>query len=139
MTSGSRHTAEAALALDRTVMAVPGPVGSAGSEGCHQLLREGAELAAHVDDVFEALQRSRRWVSRRLALTATEPSPAPPESPVLSVLQIEEPRHVEEIALELGREITAVLAELADLKLAGWVREHPGQFFQRALTQASKQ
>src|SRR5207302_5162836 len=42
--SGALITADAALAQDRTVMAVPGSIFSQLSVGCHQLLRDGAGL-----------------------------------------------------------------------------------------------
>jgi DNA processing protein len=50
--SGALITAEAALALDRQVMAVPGSVFSALSVGCHQLLRDGAGLVQNARDVL---------------------------------------------------------------------------------------
>ena len=39
----------------REVFAVPGSVLSKLSEGCHQLLRDGAKLTAHVADILEEL------------------------------------------------------------------------------------
>ena len=56
--SGSMHAARAATTLRRPLMAVPGPVTSAGSGGCHQLIRQGdAVLVTCVADVIEALVR----------------------------------------------------------------------------------
>ena len=53
--SGSLSTASAAAHLGRTVMAVPGPVTSAMSVGCHLLLRERfAQLATGAADVIAA-------------------------------------------------------------------------------------
>jgi DNA processing protein len=55
--SGSLSTASAAAHLGRIVMAVPGPVTSAMSVGCHLLLRDRfALLAADVDDVLAVLR-----------------------------------------------------------------------------------
>ena len=52
MRSGARNTANWASALGRVVMAVPGPVHSAMSAGCHVLLRDGeANLVTDADDV----------------------------------------------------------------------------------------
>jgi len=53
--SGALITAEAALALDREVMAVPGSIFSPLSVGCHQLLRDGAGLVQNARDVLAAL------------------------------------------------------------------------------------
>lgn len=54
--SGSLVTARVAAALGRPVGAVPGPVTSAASAGCHRLLREG--VAVCVTDVEEVLELS---------------------------------------------------------------------------------
>jgi DNA processing protein len=53
--SGALNTAAHARALSRVVMAVPGPVTSAMSAGCHQLLQrdpDPAVLVTNVDDVL---------------------------------------------------------------------------------------
>jgi DNA processing protein len=56
--SGSRNTAATAQALGRIVMAVPGPVTSAMSVGCHEMLRTGeAYLVTNAADVLEAIGR----------------------------------------------------------------------------------
>lgn len=53
--SGSLLTARCALEQDRDVMAVPGPVRSRYSRGCHELLRNGAALIETAEDVLQAL------------------------------------------------------------------------------------
>ncbi|MGH3963157.1 MAG: DNA-processing protein DprA [Pseudonocardiaceae bacterium] len=56
--SGARRTATAAAALGRIVMAVPGPITSALSVGCHLLVREEqAVLVTRVAEVVEAVGR----------------------------------------------------------------------------------
>ena len=58
MRSGARRTATAAAALGRVVMAVPGPITSALSVGCHLLVRdEQAVLVTRVAEVIEAVGR----------------------------------------------------------------------------------
>jgi DNA processing protein len=51
--SGASATASHAAALGRDVMALPGPVTSPSSAGCHQLIRDGAVLVTSAADVFE--------------------------------------------------------------------------------------
>jgi DNA processing protein len=52
--SGSLNTANHALALERPLGAVPGPITSVSSSGCHRLLREsGAVCITSADDVME--------------------------------------------------------------------------------------
>ena len=51
-------TARWATAYDRLLMAVPGPVTSTASAGCHRLLRAGtAQLVTGASDVTELLER----------------------------------------------------------------------------------
>lgn len=53
--SGARNTASTAWSLGRAVMAVPGPVTSPMSQGCHVILRsmEGARVVQSAADVLE--------------------------------------------------------------------------------------
>jgi DNA processing protein len=55
--SGAQRTASDTRALGRLVMAVPGPVTSALSAGCHELVREGALLVTRPEEVLEAVGR----------------------------------------------------------------------------------
>ena len=53
--SGSLITANQALDLGRHVFAVPGPITSPQSSGCHKLLRDGATLVENFGDISDAL------------------------------------------------------------------------------------
>lgn len=53
--SGARITAEFALDQGRSVCAVPGPITDPLSAGCHELIKRGALLVAHADDVLTEL------------------------------------------------------------------------------------
>jgi len=55
--SGAQRTAADTRALGRLVMAVPGPVTSALSAGCHEVIREGALLVTRPEEVLEAVGR----------------------------------------------------------------------------------
>jgi DNA processing protein len=58
--SGALDTARHARDLGRAVYAVPGPVGAPLSWGPHALLRRGALLAGHPEDLLDALPRATR-------------------------------------------------------------------------------
>ncbi|MFN0088813.1 MAG: DNA-processing protein DprA [Acidimicrobiales bacterium] len=51
---GSLHTAKAAEALGRPVLAAPGPVQAPQAEGSNRLLRDGAHPVLAVEDIFTA-------------------------------------------------------------------------------------
>lgn len=54
--SGSLRTARDAAELMRPVMAIPGPINSPSSEGCHRLIGErSAEIVTSVSDAFELI------------------------------------------------------------------------------------
>ena len=57
--SGARHAARLAAELGKPVLATPGPVSSAVSAGCHELIQDGtARLITCVDDILAAIEKS---------------------------------------------------------------------------------
>lgn len=63
--SGSLHTAARAIELGRPVGAIPGPLTSAASAGCHRLLREGlGSIITGYDDIRELLHSVRDGAHR---------------------------------------------------------------------------
>lgn len=71
--SGSLITARHALDLGREVLAVPGPIHSEQSEGCHRLIRDGAALVRGAEDVIQEIPPMYR--------DALAPAPAALASP----------------------------------------------------------
>jgi DNA processing protein len=61
--SGALSTARHALALNRTVAAVPGPIDSLTTVGSNQLMRDGAQIIAEVEDALSLAGLSRRRVT----------------------------------------------------------------------------
>lgn len=68
--SGSQNTASWARSLGRPVMAVPGPITSAASSGCHRMIREGeAVLVTSAREVSDTLNHSS---TRALSVATTD-------------------------------------------------------------------
>jgi DNA processing protein len=114
--SGTRRTAEDAIRLGRHLMAVPGPVTSALSVGCHRLLREGSAVlvssAAEVVELVGPLDP---------AATGTEPVGA--MAAVLSALPTRGGRDLDSLAAATGLSTADLLAELDELHSSGAVTE----------------
>jgi len=79
--SGALITASQAMEQGRSVFAVPGRIDTPGARGPHGLIRDGARLVQHVDDVLEefeclirpcAGERGRPEASKRPTLTDSE-------------------------------------------------------------------
>ncbi|QFU87479.1 hypothetical protein YIM_11385 [Amycolatopsis sp. YIM 10] len=119
--SGARNTATTAGVLGKVVMAVPGPIGSAMSAGCHQLIRDSAAtLVGSLDDVLETVGK--------LGTSLTGRTPRPRRSTdglgeeamrVHGALELREGRHTEQIATDSGVPINRVRALLPELELDG--------------------
>ncbi|KAA5734660.1 DNA-protecting protein DprA, partial [Acinetobacter baumannii] len=54
--------ARCALEQGRDVFALPGPIGSPGSEGTHWLIKQGATLVTTPEDILENLQYGLHWL-----------------------------------------------------------------------------
>ena len=112
--SGSLITARAAGEQGRDVMAVPGPVGSPLSAGCHWLIKQGAALVEDAEDILAELGYAA-------GPRENPPEPPPELAPVYEAVSRLE-ASPDEIALTLGMPVDAVIGALVQLELAGFVR-----------------
>jgi DNA processing protein len=119
--SGSANTAAWARALGRPVCAVPGPVTSAASVGCHVLLRDGADLVTRAADVVELIGHVGE-------LAPDEARPGSPldglgeaEQRVYDALPARGRRTADEVAVASGLPPMQVLGPLSMLELCGLV------------------
>jgi DNA processing protein len=122
--SGSLDTARHASSLGRQVYAVPGPVFAKLSWGPHSLLRSGALLAGHPEDILDALSA---WTATRPCARA-----AAGVHPVLAALRPRAARSAEQVAASTGLEPGTVLAALLELETAGKVERLRGSAWRLA-------
>jgi len=126
--SGSLSTAAHAAELARPVGAVPGPVTSMSSAGCHRLLREhDAVCVTSVDDVLELLPGVQ---------VGAGPEDVGPPDPreglgafaraVVDGLGPRRPSGLDELVPAVGLAPADVLGALGELELAGLVVRGPG-------------
>jgi len=131
--SGALHTVRHALEQGRDVMAVPGRVDSLASEGCHDMIRDGAMLVRNVDDVLQALGPLVAPVmlpGEEQVRSPRELTLDPQERTILNLVSVE-PTHVDEILRAAGLEPSRVLATLTVLEMKRFVRRSPGGHFSR--------
>jgi DNA processing protein len=127
--SGSLSTATHAAEQGREVMAVPGPVRSPTSRGCHELLRNGAALIETPEDVIRALG------DRFKPQASASPVPAPLSLPDLKGLGSQAqrlfaatsmlPADIDLLARRSGLSVAEVSALVVQLELAGLLESTP--------------
>jgi DNA processing protein len=136
--SGALSTAAHAGEQGRTVLAVPGPVDSEASGGAHALIRKGAVLCRHAEDVLEELHGVSAMVQQQAAAPAAPPAPAGPP-PGLDDEQrrvwdalAEGPRHLDELVQRLGLGVPQLSGMLMVLEMKKVVKRLPGNRYQRS-------
>ena len=126
LNGGAMITARLAGDMGRDVFAVPGPVNAACSEGPHALMRDGARLVRHADDILEDLGF--------LTLSGQQDhSPAPllpDERRILDQLG-GHPEVFDAVAERANMPVSTAAAVLARLEIAGLVTRYPGSRFAR--------
>lgn len=126
--SGAANTAAWARALGRSVCAVPGPVTSSASVGCHALLRDGANLVTRVEDVMELVGRAGEFAPDEQRPVSPLDGLADSEKRVYDALPARGARTADEIAVACGLPPTQVLGPLAVLELCGLVVSKDGRW-----------
>lgn len=126
--SGAASTAAWARALGRVVCAVPGPVTSAASTGCHVLLRAGAELVTRADEVREIIGRAGELAEDETRPTNPLDALTDTERQVYEALPGRGVRTTDEIAVASGLPADAILGPLAMLEIAGLIERVDGRW-----------
>ena len=126
--SGALITARAAADEGRDVFAVPGPVTSPTSRGCHQLIQEGAGLVSEAQDILDALNLHMAPAARQLAMAM--PANAE-EAQVLAALQRTPgaPCHIDDIIRDSQLPARTVGSTLTVLTLKGLAQELGNQHY----------
>ncbi|NRD71832.1 DNA-protecting protein DprA [Shewanella sp. VB17] len=128
--SGSLITARLALEQGREVFAIPGSILAENSQGCHDLIKNGAKLVENVADIIEEVSalcdfhleelRSRHHIG------GENTSDLPFASLLASVGYEATP--IDVVVEHSGKAIELVLEQMLELELQGWVAVVPGGY-----------
>lgn len=127
--SGARNTAVTAGALGKPVMALPGPIGSAMSAGCHQMLRRGeATLVTSVGEIVETAGPLSVRAADDSSAATRRPTDglSPVAARIHDALATRTSKPAERVATESGVELSEVRATLPLLELDDMARRDDG-------------
>ncbi len=131
--SGALHTARHAMEQNRDLFVVPGRVDSEASQGCLDLIRDGATLIRNVDDVLESLGPLTTPVRTAPQETVHQPRElqlSDQERTVLNAITVE-PLSIDQVLRAFEMESSRVLATLTVLEMKKLIRRLPGGFLIR--------
>src|SRR4051794_38439053 len=140
--SGARSTAGHAAQINRHLMIVPGPVTSATSAGCHQLLRErpDAVVVTRVEEVIEQCGHMGELAAPVSGPTTVRDALGPTVARVFEGVPVRRPADTAGIATAAGVSVGVARASLAALAATGlveadgerWVMTTAGRVDRRA-------
>jgi DNA processing protein len=133
--SGSLITARLAAEQNREVFAIPGSIHSFKSAGSHVLIKQGAKLVEHVQDILDELNLQSRTLSCGDGETGVKSA----EARVLQQLSEAEtavfkamspyPIHSDELVRRLSLPSGKLMALLLQLEVKGLVQQTAGNYF----------
>lgn len=126
--SGSLITARLAAEQGREVFAIPGSIHHLGAKGCHQLIRDGAQLVESIEHILQAL---RGWQHLPPETDPETDAPAAARHPLVDLL-VACPHTSEGLAGASGQSLSEVLATLTQLEMDGRVTCEAGRWFARS-------
>jgi DNA processing protein len=128
--SGSLISARLAMEQNREVFAVPGSVLGGYSQGCHELIKNGAKLVETTADIIEELGCLSDYHLEQLHLRhhiLDNDSCNLPFPPLLASVGYETTT-LDVVVEDSGKAIDLVLIQMLELELQGWVAAVPGGY-----------
>ena len=155
--SGANHTAKYARKHKRGLYAVPGPIGDPAQEGCHRLIRDGAETLWDIEEFFDRWQGLTGVAPQvhtpqpahktadvlpfppmedqqtKASDTVAEPQPDSLSAQARELLASIPPRpiHADDISQHSNLPPQHLMSLLMDLVLAGFIEQRPGNYYCR--------
>ncbi len=133
--SGSLITAKIAADQGKSIFAIPGHIYSDYHQGCHQLIRDGAILVDHPEQIIEDLALATQWQHQKL-----HPPSSSKETKTSAIPDI--PQHLQavytaldwqgktldQLCVELKQDAAQVTTQLMELELFGLAMQQSGLY-----------
>ena len=127
--SGSLITAKLAAEQGKLVFAIPGHIYSEFHQGCHQLIREGAILVDHPQQVIEDLALPTQWQHHQLVEQQQTQLPCIPEHLLPIYNQLDwVGQDLDQLAIILKQDTATLTAQLMELELQGFALQQAGRY-----------
>ncbi|MNU50007.1 hypothetical protein D3C71_389630 [compost metagenome] len=129
--SGSLITANKAAEQGKTVFAIPGHIYSEFHQGCHQLIREGAILVDHPEQIIEDLALPTQWQSQQQSQSETAETGAPeiPEHLVKLYQSLDwVGQDIDQLIVHHSQPVAELTSSLMELELLGLCMQQSGLY-----------
>lgn len=127
--SGSLITAKLAAEQGKQIFAIPGHIYSEHHRGCHQLIREGATLVDHPEQIIEDLALPTQWqIQQQDHHTATSRLDIPEHLHMLYQQLDWVGQDLDTLAGKLSITIATLTAQLMELELLGLCLQQAGRY-----------
>lgn len=120
--SGSLITVEHALEQGKNIYAFPGRVTDELSEGCLELIKEGAKCVTSPEDILEDLKMNKRNAISNFNGNLTENFLETTEKIVYANLRLDS-KHIEEVRNETGISLPEIMEALVGLQMKKLVKQ----------------
>lgn len=131
--SGALITARYALEQGRDIFAVPGAFGDLLSEGCHELIKQGATLVASAKDLCEVLSDTSISLAQVGNAQEAQNEHSYDDGDHGTIVRCcSQPMTIDGLVHETGLSVQQVYATLFDLQLQGVVLQNAVGMWQRA-------
>ena len=128
--SGSLGTAKSAAEQGKTIFAIPGHFYSEHHQGCHQLIREGAILVDHPEQIIEDLALPTQWHSQSQPQKTTPSASIDIPSNLLELYNQLDwvGQNMDQLNFKLNTDIATLTSQLMELEILGLAQQQAGNY-----------
>jgi len=127
--SGSLITAKLSAEQGRSIFTIPGPIYSESHQGCHLLIREGAILVDHPEQIIEDLALPTQWHSQNIETSFSQETISIPEHLIQLYAELDWiGKNIDQLANQLNLDIATLTSHLIELELLGVCLQQAGLY-----------